>query len=122
MWIDNLTDKTSVICIAVSGEQELQRELQIVIKKLSGKSDYNVIISLANIEMLTSSSLSGLLILRHSLSRIGRQLILCKVGFPVKGVFRTAGLNSLFHFATDMLAAQTMIQQTKRPEIQKTTP
>lgn len=122
MWIKNLTDKTSVICIAVSCELELQRELQIVNKMLPDKSDCNVIISLANIEILTSPNISGLLILRNSLSRIGRQLILCKVGFSVKCTFRTMGLSSVFNFATDMLAAQTMIQQTKHSEIQKTTP
>jgi anti-anti-sigma factor len=119
MWIENLTDKTSVICIAVSREPELQSELEIVNKMISDRSDCYVIISLANIEMLTSSSITKLVMLYNSLSENGRLLILCKVGLPVKGIFRTTGLSSVFNFADDMLAAQTMIQQTKHPDIQK---
>jgi anti-anti-sigma regulatory factor len=117
MWIENLTDKTSVIYIAVSREPELQCELEIVNKMLSDRSDCNVIISLANIEILTSSSISEILMLHNSLSRIARQLILCKVGFPVKGTFRTIGLGSVFNFAPDMSAAHTMIKTSETQKI-----
>lgn len=119
MWIENLTDKTSVICIAVSREPELQRELEIVNKMIPYRGDCNVIISLANIEMLTPPSTSRLILLNHSLSQNGGRLILCDVGFPIKCIFRTIGLGSVFNFAPDMLAAQTMI---KTSETQKTTP
>jgi anti-anti-sigma factor len=122
MWIENLIDKTSVICIAVSREPELQREIENVNKMLSERSDFNVIISLAGIEILTSSSISCLLTLHNSCSENGHQLILCKVGLPIKGLLGITHLSSVFNFADDMLAAQTMIQQTKHSEIQKTTP
>lgn len=120
MWIENAADNTYVLYTPVDQEPELQRELEIINEIVGGRDDCYVIISLAEIEILTSSSISGLLTLHNSLSENGRLLILCKVCLPVKGIFRITHLSSVFNFADDMLAAQTLIQQTKHPEIQKT--
>jgi anti-anti-sigma regulatory factor len=119
MWIENETDNTYVLYTPVSHEPELQHELEMIYDIIEGRDDCYVIISLADIEILTSSSISGLLKLHNSLSENGRLFILCKVGLPVKGIFRTAGLGSVFNFAQDMLDAQTMIQTAKHPELQK---
>ena len=119
MWIENETDNTYVLYTPVSQEPELQRELKIVYEIVSGRDDCYVIISLSDIEILTSSSISGLMKLHNTLTENGRLLILCKVGLPVKGVFRTAGLSEVFNFARDMLAAQAMIQIAKNSEPQK---
>jgi anti-anti-sigma regulatory factor len=120
MWIENTTDHTYVLYTPVSQEPELQRELKIINEIVGGRDDCFVIISLADIEILTSSSISCLLELHNSLSEHGRLLIMCKVGLPVKGIFRTAGLSSVFNFAIDMFDAQSMIQKSSRPEPQKT--
>ena len=121
MWIENFTDNTYVMYTAVSREPELQRELEIINEIIHGRDDCYVIISLAGIEMLTSSSMTYLLMLHDSLLQNGRMLILCKVGLPTKGIFRTAGLHKVFNFAADMFAAQKMIQDSSQPEAQKTT-
>lgn len=121
MWVENLKAKNSIIYIAVSRESHLQSEIESVNKMLSERSDLNVIISLAGLEMLTSSNLSCLLSLHNSLGNNECLLILCEVGLPLKGVFRTTGLSSVFNFAGDMFAAQTMIRQAKHSEFQKTT-
>ncbi len=118
MWIENETDSTRVLCTAVSREPELQRELDSINEIVNGRDDCCVIISLAGIEMLTSSTISQLLELHNSLSEQDRMLILCKVGLPVKGIFRTEGLSSVFNFAADMFSAKAMIQRTSRPEFQ----
>ncbi len=119
MWIENETDNTYILYTPVSQEPELQRELEIVYEIIDGRDDCYVIISLADIEILTSSSISHLLKLHSLLSENGRMLILCKVSLPIKGIFRTAGLSSVFNFASDMSSAQTMIQTNKHPETQK---
>jgi anti-anti-sigma regulatory factor len=116
MWIENATDNTYVLYTPVDQEPELQNQLEIINEIVAGRDDCYVIISLAEIEILTSSSISCLLKLHDSLSENGRLLILCKVGLPIKGIFRTAGLGSVFNFADDMLAAQASIQKTKHPE------
>jgi anti-anti-sigma regulatory factor len=113
MWIENLTDKSFVIYIAVSREPELRRELEIINEIVYGRDDCNVIISLANIEMLTSASITKLVMLHNSLDKNGRSLILCRVGLPTKGIFATAGLNSLFIFVNDVSDALANIQPSR---------
>jgi len=120
MWIENLTEKTYVMYIAISREPDLKKELDTINEIVQARGDCYVIINLANIEMLTSSSITSILKLHNTLTKNGRMLILCKVSLPTKGVFRTAELNSVFNFALDMFAAQTMIQQHCRRETQKT--
>jgi hypothetical protein len=68
MWIENAIDHTYVLYTPVSQEPELQRELKIINEIVSGRDDCYVIISLADIEILTSSSISCLLELHNSLS------------------------------------------------------
>jgi anti-anti-sigma regulatory factor len=113
MWIENLTDKTFVIYIAVSREPEMRRELEIINEIVRGRDDCNVIISFANIEILSSISITKLVMLHNSLSRNGRLLILCRVGLPTKGIFTTAGLNSLFNFVNDVSDALTTIRDSR---------
>jgi len=120
MWIENATDNTYVLYTPVSQEPELQRELGIIYDIVGGRDDCYVIINFANVEILTSLSISGLLKLHNSLSQNGRLLILCKVGLPIKGILRISGLSSVFNFAADMLAAQVMIQKASQHELQKT--
>ncbi len=116
MWIESLKDKTFVIYIAVSREPELHRELEIISEIVQGRSDCNVIISLANIEILTSSSLGLLISLHNTLSEKGCKLILCRVNLPTKGIFVTAGLNLLFNFADDIFVAMTKVKDSGLPE------
>lgn len=115
MWVENVTVNTYVLCTAASREMELQRELEIINEIVQGRDDCCVIMSLADIEILTSSSISCLLELHNLLSGHGRMLILCKVSLPVKGIFRKTGLSSVFNFAADMFSAKAMIQKTSRP-------
>jgi anti-anti-sigma regulatory factor len=110
MWIENLTDKSFVIYITVSREPELRREIEIINEIVYGRDDCNVIISFANIEVLNSASITKLVMLHNSLTQNGRSLILCRVGLPTKGIFATAGLNSLFNFVNDVSDALATIQ------------
>jgi anti-anti-sigma factor len=118
MWIENAKDHTYILYTPVSQEPGLQHELETINEIVGNRDDCNVIISLADIEILTSSTISKLLELHNSLTEHGRMLILCKVCLPVKGIFRITGLNSVFNFADDMFAAQAMIQKTSRYEPQ----
>jgi anti-anti-sigma regulatory factor len=120
MWIENETDCSYVLYTAGSQESELLFELETIDEIIRGRDDYCVIISLAGIEMLTSSAISQLLELHNSLSEQGRMLILCKASLPVKCIFRTEGLSSVFNFAADMFSAKAMIQKSSRPELRYT--
>jgi anti-anti-sigma regulatory factor len=116
MWIENFADKSYVIYIAVSREPEVRRELEIINEIVCGRDDCSVVVSLENIEVLTSSSINKLVELHNMLSQHSRQLILCKVGLPTKGIFVTAGLTSLFNFGDDVFSSLATIQQSQRTE------
>jgi anti-anti-sigma regulatory factor len=116
MWIENLKDKSFVIYISVSREPEMRRELEIINEIVYGRDDCNVIINLASIEMLTSSSITKLVMLHNSLDKNGRSLILCRVGLPTKGIFATAGLASVFNFVNDVSDALATIQHSGNVE------
>lgn len=116
MWIENLKDKSFVIYIAMSREPELRRELEIINDIVYGRDDCNVIINLANIEVLASSSITKLVMLHNSLNKNGRSLTLCRVGLPTKGIFATAGLTSLFNFVNDVSDALAAIQHAPNME------
>ena len=117
MWVENTTDHTYVLCTAASREMELQRELEIINEVVRGRDDCYVVMSLADIELITSSTISQLLKLHNSLSEQGRMLILCKVSLPAKGIFSKVGHGSVFNFAADIFAAKEMIKKTGRPEL-----
>ena len=116
MWVENVTDHTYVLYTAVSRELELQRELEIINEILRGRDDCYVIMSLADIEKLTSSTISRLLKLHDLLSGHGRMLVLCKVSLPVKGIFSKEDLGSPLNYAADIFAAKEMVQKTARSE------
>ena len=68
------------------------------------------ILEFSNVEMLTSSHISNLMILNNLLE--GRKLILCNVPFQVKCVFTVCGLREVFNFADDKSAAMAFLQHT----------
>jgi hypothetical protein len=117
MWVENVTDHTYVLCTAASRELELQRELEIINEIFQGRDDYYVIMSLADIETLTSPTISRLLRLHNLLSGHGRMLVLCKVSLPLRGIFRTEGAGSELNFAVDIFAAKEIVQKTARSEL-----
>jgi anti-anti-sigma factor len=118
MWVENITDHTYVLCTAASREMELRRELEIINEIIQGRDNCNVIMNLADTEMLTSATISQLLELHNSLSEYGRMLILCKVPLSIKGTFKLTGLSSVFNFAADISAAKAMIQKNAPSEPQ----
>jgi anti-anti-sigma factor len=119
MWIENATDHSYVLYTPVSQEPGLRHELVTIKEIVSGRDDCNVIISLADIEILTSSTITQLLEIHNSLSEHGRMLILCKVGLPVRGIFRIEGLSSVFNIAADIWEAQEVIQEAGQSEFQQ---
>jgi hypothetical protein len=117
MWVENTTDHTYVLCTAASREMELLRELDIINEVVQGRDDCCVIMSLADIEILTSSTISRLIKLHNLLSGHGRMLVLCKVSLPLKGIFSKEDPGSPLNYAADIFAAKAMIKKTGWPEL-----
>jgi anti-anti-sigma factor len=88
-----------------SKEPDIADELKAVNETVSSKPDCDVIIDFSVVEVMTSSSISNLLILRNLVYEHGRRLILCNVAVVTKCIFTVAGLNDVFEFANDQPTA-----------------
>ncbi len=91
-------------------EPQLGQELENVNKIIADKPDYDVIVDFFRVEIITSSSLSNLLILRNLLEERSRQLILCNIAVVTNYIFTVAGLDKVFDFVDDHSAALAAVK------------
>ncbi len=70
----------------------------------------NVVLSLADVTYLNSSSISKLLTLRQRLVERGRQLTLCSVDEEIYEMLYTTGLTQILRFAPDTMTALAGLQ------------
>ena len=111
MAIQNLSEDFILVALPVE-PQIIIRELKLVNEIVSNKGGCDVVIDFSNVEMLTSSGISNLMILRGLLREQGRQLTLCGASPTVKGIFMIAGIDKVFEFVDDKHAALASIQHT----------
>ena len=111
MRIRRISD--DVVLVVLPKEPQLRAELAKINETLGNTTECDVIIDFSPVEIITSSSISNLMILSKLLSDRGRQLVLFNVALPTKGIFKTVGLDAVFHFAMDKLAAIAAIEQVK---------
>jgi len=104
MGIQSLSEDILVVELP-SKEPNIADELKAINETVSNRSDCDVIIDFSGVEIVTSSSISNLLILRNLVSEQGRRLILCNVAVVTKCIFTVAGLNEVFEFVNDQPAA-----------------
>ncbi len=91
-------------------ESQIADELKAVNEAAGANPACDVIINFAKVEIVTSSNLSNLLILRSILAERSHRLLLCNVSVITKCVFRVAGLDEIFEFAKDVPATVAAIQ------------
>jgi anti-anti-sigma factor len=91
----------NTILVDLSGEPEMGNELVTVAEKVRDRVDCDVIMDFSGVDIVTSSSLSKLLMLRKTLSDNGHKLIFCSVSSATKGIFIITGLDGNFEFAND---------------------
>jgi anti-anti-sigma factor len=96
-----------------SNALQIENELKNLNEIVSTRSDCDVVIDFFRVEIITSSSISNLMILRKLMKEHGRQLILCSVSAPTKGIFTVAGIDAIFEFANDKYAALAAMQRAK---------
>lgn len=98
-------------------EPQLRPELALLRQNVAPAADKHLILDLSRVEIMTSPSIGGLLVLRSLLSARGRRLILCNTRLATKCIFRVAGLDSVFDFARDKTDAVKAIRGSGRPKI-----
>ncbi len=94
-----------VIVIALPEQPQYGNELEEVNSLLCETVDRDVVIDFANVQMLTSETICGLMILERLLRGSGRQLVMCSLPSAIKQIFVRTGLVSVFQFAEDELTA-----------------
>jgi len=110
MEIQNLSK--DVLLVTIRKGQHSCNELAGINQIIADEGDYDVVVDLSGLEIVTSLIIGKLLELRNTLHKRGHQLILCNVHFLSKCVFRVVGLRSVFEFADDKSAALTALQGT----------
>jgi len=111
MKTDNLRNNVIVVDLPLR-EPEIAERLQQLNEQTSSNPDRDVIVNFANVELITSSSISNLLILLSTLAEAGHRLILCNVSVPTKCIFSVAGLAEVFEFLPDKPTALAALQTT----------
>lgn len=99
-----------VVVVDLPEQPQHGNELEQVNGLLSEVVDRDVVISFANVQMLTSETICGLMILERLLRGAGRQLLLCSLPSAIKQIFVRTGLVSVFQFADDELSALSSLQ------------
>ncbi len=94
-----------VIVVTFPEQPQYSNELEEVNGLLCETVDRDVVIDFANVQMLTSETICGLMILERLLRGSGRQLVLCSLPSAIKQIFVRTGLVSIFQFAEDELSA-----------------
>ena len=94
----------------------MTEELSTVSEMVSDQCSYNVIIDFFRVELINSSNINTLLVLRNMLQDAGYQLVLCNVKVVTKGIFTVAGLLTVFTFADNMDAAFASLRDSKLPD------
>lgn len=97
MPIENISQE--LLIITFSDRQRLNTELKEVNEMIYKGRDCNVLINLHGVELINSTNLRNLIILRQFLNKMGRMLILYNVSLPVKCIFVVTGLRDIFNFA-----------------------
>jgi len=82
-------------------ESQIVNELENINKIISDRNDCDVIIDFTRVEVIISSSISNLMILRDMLHNYGHRLVLCNVNPVTKCIFTVAGIADIFDFADD---------------------
>lgn len=108
MGIQTFTE--DILLITLPEQPQHGDEIDIVNKLLSDSVDFDVMVNFSKVEMLTSGSICGLMILSKLLQGAGRKLVLYNLPSAIQQIFVRTGLVTVFDLADDELDAQQRIQ------------
>jgi anti-anti-sigma regulatory factor len=111
MGIQNFSE--DILLITLPEQPQHGDEIDIVNKLLSDSIDFDVMVDFSKVEMLTSGSICGLMILSKLLQGAGRKLVLFNLPSAIQQIFVRTGLVTVFDLADDKFDAQQRIQDKK---------
>lgn len=102
-----------VLYASLPPEPQLRPELVLLRQRIPENGKTHVILDLARVEIISSPSIGGLLLLQKQLSEHGRKLVLCSARLATKCIFRVAGLDSLLELAANKSDALAAVHRTQ---------
>jgi len=109
MGVKNLSKDILLVELPSKGHK-IASELKAVNETVSKRCDRDVVIDFKRVEIINSSNISNLLILRNLLHNSGHRLIFCSVATVTKCIFVVAGLGEVFEFVDDQPTALEAVQ------------
>jgi anti-anti-sigma factor len=110
MGFQNWSD--DIILVDLTREPRMRGELKTLIEIVRDRGDCDVVVDFSSVDIMTSTSISGLLRLRKLLTDCGHRLMFCNVPSATRSVFSVVGLDEVFEFADDKFAALATLQST----------
>ena len=104
-----------VLLVTLHKEPHSGSELQELTEIVSTGCNRDVIVDFSEVEMLTSESICGLMILDKYLSSSGRRFVFCNASEEIKHIFERTGLAAVFTFADDEYAALQAVRRSSSP-------
>jgi len=108
MGIQNFSE--DILLINLPEQPQHGQEIDIVNKLLSNSVDFDVLADFSKVEILTSESICGLMILDKLLKGSGRKLVLYNLPSAIKQIFVRTGLLTVFDLADDQFDALQHVQ------------
>ena len=100
MAIKNYSD--SIILVNLPAEPDIRDELDTLIDILKAGSNCDVVIDFSNVDIMTSLSLSGFLMVRELTAKSGRRLIFCNTSAITRDIFTVTCFDGIFEFINDV--------------------
>lgn len=108
MGMQNWSD--GIVVVDLPAEPDMRDDLKAVTEMVREKGNFDVVMDFADVDIITSSSLSSLLKLQKMLSDCGHRLVLCGVAAATKSVFEVTGIDEIFEFSNDKFMALAGLQ------------
>ena len=108
MGIQNWSE--DIILVSLAPEPQMGEELESVIETAAQNGGRDVVIDFADIDIVTSSSISKLLKLRKALAECNHRMVFSSVKPHTEKIFAVTGLDGVFEFVDDQFLALASLQ------------
>jgi len=102
--------KNIILVKLASSDKKITEELKELNEKICQKKECDLVLDFSNVEIINSSNISNLLILRSFLEKNGHKLFLCNVQMITRCIFVVAGLIEIFIFIDNTEEALKFVQ------------
>ena len=107
-----------VLFVLLRPEPQLHAELKRLREVAAQAPSDHLILDLSRVEMITSPSIGSLLLLKQTLSRQGRRLILCNTRLATRCILRVVGLDSFLGYVRGKSDALKALHRSQEPEVE----